>query len=260
MVAFDGVIDYVRDARSSSRSTVRPGPARAPSRARSRRRSGTATSTAARCTARSAGRRSHDRRPARRRGGGGGAGRASRASTSTPTRVTIDGVDVTRAIRTPEIDRAAASVARLPRVRAVLVERQRADGRGRRRSSWKAATSAPSCSRTPTSRSTSTRRPKSARAAAPAIPRTQAVRRPSRTWRRSLTERDDSIATRAASPLYAAPDAVVIDTTGKSVDEVVDGGVGDRAGAEAEAGNAVAGQISSSSASTPVLTCPYLLP
>src|SRR5260221_9449908 len=46
-------------------------------------------------------------------------------------RVLIDGVDVTRAIRTPEIDRAAGAVARLPRVREVLVERQRelgADG------------------------------------------------------------------------------------------------------------------------------------
>ncbi len=40
--------------------------------------------------------------------------------------VTIDGHDVTRAIRTPEIDAAAARVARLGRVRAVLVERQRA--------------------------------------------------------------------------------------------------------------------------------------
>src|SRR5947209_5045920 len=43
----------------------------------------------------------------------------------TSDRVTMDGVDVTRAIRTPEIDRAAAAVARLPKVRAVLVERQR---------------------------------------------------------------------------------------------------------------------------------------
>src|SRR5689334_11313546 len=40
--------------------------------------------------------------------------------------VRIDGHDVTRAIRTPEIDRAAAAVARLPRVREVLVARQRA--------------------------------------------------------------------------------------------------------------------------------------
>ncbi|HEX4348631.1 MAG TPA: (d)CMP kinase, partial [Vicinamibacterales bacterium] len=43
-------------------------------------------------------------------------------------RVLIDGVDVTRAIRTPEIDRAAASVARLPAVRAILVRLQRAMG------------------------------------------------------------------------------------------------------------------------------------
>ena len=45
-------------------------------------------------------------------------------------RVVIDGHDVTREIRTPEIDRAAARVARLPRVREVLVKRQRADGEG----------------------------------------------------------------------------------------------------------------------------------
>src|SRR5262249_44879951 len=40
-------------------------------------------------------------------------------------RVTIDGVDVTHAIRTPAIDRAVTAVARLPSVRAVLVARQR---------------------------------------------------------------------------------------------------------------------------------------
>lgn len=42
--------------------------------------------------------------------------------------VTINGHDVTHAIRTPEIDRAAAIVARHARVRAVLVDRQRAYG------------------------------------------------------------------------------------------------------------------------------------
>ncbi len=36
-----------------------------------------------------------------------------------------------------------------------------------------------------------------------------------------LTQRDEQDRTRTASPLYAAPDAVVIDTTGKDVDEVV---------------------------------------
>jgi len=44
-------------------------------------------------------------------------------------RVVIDGHDVTRAIRTPEIDKAATAVARLPRVRDVLVARQRTMGR-----------------------------------------------------------------------------------------------------------------------------------
>ena len=45
-------------------------------------------------------------------------------------RITIDGHDVTRAIRTPEIDKAATSVARLPRVREELVRQQRDMGAG----------------------------------------------------------------------------------------------------------------------------------
>jgi cytidylate kinase len=44
--------------------------------------------------------------------------------------VSIDGHDVTRAIRTPEMDKAAAAVAKLPRVRETLVARQRAYGEG----------------------------------------------------------------------------------------------------------------------------------
>lgn len=43
--------------------------------------------------------------------------------------VAIDGHDVTAAIRTPDIDRAAAIVAQHPAVRSVLVERQRQYGR-----------------------------------------------------------------------------------------------------------------------------------
>jgi len=42
------------------------------------------------------------------------------------SRVVIDGTDVSAAIRTPDIDRATTRVARLPRVRAELVARQRA--------------------------------------------------------------------------------------------------------------------------------------
>jgi len=45
-------------------------------------------------------------------------------------RVSIDGHDVAREIRTPDIDKAAAIVARQPRVREALITRQRADGAG----------------------------------------------------------------------------------------------------------------------------------
>jgi cytidylate kinase len=44
--------------------------------------------------------------------------------------VAIDGHDVRQAIRTPEIDAAAAAVARLPRVREVLIVLQREMGQG----------------------------------------------------------------------------------------------------------------------------------
>src|SRR6185436_919782 len=43
-------------------------------------------------------------------------------------RVVVDGHDIERATRTPEMDAAASAVARQPAVRRVLVERQRALG------------------------------------------------------------------------------------------------------------------------------------
>jgi cytidylate kinase len=134
--------------------------------------------------------------------------------------VTIDGENITRAIRTPAMDRAAASVARLPQVRAILVARQRDMGangsivmegrdigtvvfpradvkvyldaspeeRARRRANDPAHTGVPT-----------------------AVADVATL----------LTERDLLDRTRTASPLYAAPDAVVIDTTGKPIDAVV---------------------------------------
>jgi cytidylate kinase len=44
--------------------------------------------------------------------------------------ISIDGHDVTKTIRTPEVDKLAAAVARLPQVREVLVGQQRDLGRG----------------------------------------------------------------------------------------------------------------------------------
>jgi len=135
-------------------------------------------------------------------------------------RVSIDGHDVAREIRTPDIDKAAAIVARQPRVREALITRQRADGAGggvvmegrdigtvvfpladvkifldaspeeraRRRATDPAHTSG-----TGTIQEVAT----------------------------ALAERDRIDSTRAASPLKVADDAVVIDTTALSIDEAV---------------------------------------
>jgi cytidylate kinase len=136
------------------------------------------------------------------------------------TTVTIDGVDVTRAIRTPEIDRAAAAVARLPRVRAILVERQRQlgaagaivmEGRDIGTVVFPAADVKVYLDAAPEERA---RR----RANDPAHTGVPAAVSEVATL---LTQRDEGDRTRTASPLYAASDAVVVDTTGKGVDEVV---------------------------------------
>jgi cytidylate kinase len=135
-------------------------------------------------------------------------------------RVAIDDADVTRAIRTPEIDRAATAVARLPRVRAILVDRQRQMGSGGRivmegrdigtvvfpNADVKVYLDA-----SPEERA---RR----RAVDPAHTGGPAAVSDVATL---LTQRDEIDRTRKASPLYAAADAVIVDTTGKNIDEVV---------------------------------------
>jgi cytidylate kinase len=134
--------------------------------------------------------------------------------------VTIDGTDVTRAIRTPEIDRAAAGVARLPRVRSVLVERQRQmgaeggivmEGRDIGTVVFPDADVKLYLDASPEERA---RR----RATDPAHTGVPAAVSEVATL---LTQRDEIDRTRTASPLYAAPDALVIDTTAKDVDAVV---------------------------------------
>jgi CMP/dCMP kinase len=146
---------------------------------------------------------------------------AARAVIDLPgERVTIDGDDVTRAIRTPEIDRAAAAVARLPKVRAVLVERQRAEGatggivmEGRDIGTvvFPSADVKIYLDAAPDERA---RR----RANDPAHGGTPAAVAEVAT---ALTARDEIDRTRTISPLYAAADAIVVDTTGKSVEAVV---------------------------------------
>jgi CMP/dCMP kinase len=138
----------------------------------------------------------------------------------TDSRITIDETDVTREIRTPAIDRAAASVARLPRVRRVLVRQQRElgagggivmEGRDIGTVVFPDADVKVYLDAAPEERARR-RANDPAHAGMPAAVSDVA---------KMLTERDRSDSTRSASPLYAAPDAVVVDTTGKNVEEVV---------------------------------------
>jgi CMP/dCMP kinase len=134
--------------------------------------------------------------------------------------VTIDGADVTRAIRTPEIDRAATAVARLPQVRAALVARQRAHGQqggivmeGRDIGTvvFPHADVKVYLDASPDERARR-RAQDPAHSGGPVAVADVAT---------ALTARDELDRTRLVSPLYAAPDAVIVDTTGKSIDDVV---------------------------------------
>jgi cytidylate kinase len=134
--------------------------------------------------------------------------------------VTIDGVDVTRLIRTPAIDLAAAAVARLPKVRAVLVERQRQigaggsvvmEGRDIGTVVFPQADVKIYLDASPEERARRRAHDPAHSAASTSVNEVVTA----------LAERDELDRTRAASPLQIANDAVVVDTTGKSIDEVV---------------------------------------
>ncbi|MBI1875956.1 MAG: (d)CMP kinase [Acidobacteria bacterium] len=138
-------------------------------------------------------------------------------------RITIDGVDVTRAIRTPDVDRAAALVARLPRVREVLVAHQRGMGKeggvvmeGRDigtvvfpRADVKIYLDAAPEERARRRASDAAHAVSDQGAAVADV----AV---------ALEARDASDRSRTVSPLAAARDALIIDTTQLSIGEVVE--------------------------------------
>jgi CMP/dCMP kinase len=138
-----------------------------------------------------------------------------------PGVVRVDGIDVTRAIRTSEMDAAAAAVARMPRVREVLVERQRALGQGGgvvmegRDIGTVVFPDADVKIYLDASPEERARR----RAADPAhAGPTKALAEVAT----ALAARDQSDQTRSASPLTITPDAVLIDTTGVPVGAVVE--------------------------------------
>jgi len=137
-------------------------------------------------------------------------------------RVVIDGHDVASAIRTPDIDRAAAIVARHAPVRRVLVARQRAigerggvvmEGRDIGTVVFPQADVKVYLDASPEERA---RR----RAADPAHSSSKGAQLSDVAT--ALAERDKSDSTRAVSPLSVAPDAVVIDTTDMPIADVID--------------------------------------
>jgi cytidylate kinase len=147
---------------------------------------------------------------------------AARASIEVdPARIVIDGVDVTKAIRTPEIDRAASFVARLPAVRAILVARQRAlgatgdivmEGRDIGTTVFPDADVKVYLDADPAERA---RR----RAHDPAH---QGLGTTLAAVATAIDERDAIDRGRPTSPLAVAPDAVHLDTTHLSIAEAVD--------------------------------------
>ena len=134
-------------------------------------------------------------------------------------RVFLDDVEVTKRIREADVTAAASRVSVHPGIRQWMVSMQRQLGASSGWS-WKEEISAPRSSPTPRSRFFSMRRPKCAASAA--ISRTaRAHRMAAESVLQELRERDRRDRTRAESPLQPAADAVIIDSTDLSLDEVV---------------------------------------
>ena len=137
-------------------------------------------------------------------------------------RIFIDGHDVLRAIRTAEIDAAAANVARYPAVRRALVARQRAlgagggvvmEGRDIGTVVFPDADVKIFLDASPEERARRRANDPAHRPSAGAGIADVAV---------ALAERDRIDSTRAESPLAKASDALHVETTGLSIDSVVD--------------------------------------
>lgn len=142
-------------------------------------------------------------------------------SSTVPTRVLLDAEDVTTAIRTPRIDAAVSRIAGLPSVRGAMVPQQRvagafgdlvAEGRDIGTVVFPDADVKVFLTACPEERSRRRHTELSARGEGIAAD----------VVHESLVARDEADSNREAGPLAMAADAIVIDTTGFSVDEVVE--------------------------------------
>ncbi len=131
-----------------------------------------------------------------------------------PSGVLLNDEDVTSAIRTPEVSQAASEVSLIPAVRRALVRKQREigekvsivmEGRDIGTVVFPDATVKIFLDAVPEER---------------ASRRASEVALPADLVERQIRERDQRDRGRAESPLVQAPDAVYVDTTGLSIDEV----------------------------------------
>lgn len=134
-----------------------------------------------------------------------------------PDRVLADGEDVTSEIRSPQVDAAVSAVAANPAVRAALVKRQQA---------WIAAHGGAVVEGRDIGAVVA---PQAAlKVYLTASPEERAERRAAQhdeeaaAVAAAIRRRDRLDSSREASPLAVAPGAVVVDSTGRSVDDVVD--------------------------------------
>jgi len=128
--------------------------------------------------------------------------------------ILLNDEDVTSAIRTPEVSQAASEVSLVPAVRRALVRKQREigekasivmEGRDIGTVVFPEATVKIFLDAVPEERATR---------------RANEVALPAQIVERQIRERDQRDRGRAESPLVQAPDAVYVDTTGLSIDEV----------------------------------------
>lgn len=139
-----------------------------------------------------------------------------------PVGVTIDGVEVTREIRTAEVDRAVSAVSAVPAVRRALVAQQQAIGRsgnyvveGRDIGTAVFPDAACKVFLTASDEVRAERRVQQNRQRGVGSTDYETVLQ-------DIQRRDELDSQREASPLAAAPDAVAIDSSQKTFEQVVD--------------------------------------
>ena len=136
---------------------------------------------------------------------------ARAAEIRTRPRVSINGHDVHDQIRTDEVNVAVSVVAANPAVRTAMVQRQRA-----------VASAEPGGLVVEGRDITTVVFPDARVKVYLTATLDERARRRAEEGHESVARRDHADASRAASPLRQAPDATIVDTTGRSVDQVVE--------------------------------------